>query len=434
MKKKSNSRALAADTAWQIIDRGQSLDAALQHCFDKHPDRQSEYGFIQELVYGVCRWYGELDAVAQTFLQKPIRSKDRVVHFALLVGLYQLRHLKTAEHAAVSETVSACAQLGKPWAGKLANGCLRAYLRSPTQLPTSASRLSHPDWLIKLIEQAWPEHSQVLMDANNQRPAMCLRVNAMQHSRDDYLQLLREHELLAETDPASADGIIMTQAVPVQALPGFFDGSVSVQDTAAQLACNILAAETDQNVLDACAAPGGKTAHLLERHHNQLQLLAVDISERRCEQLKATLTRLKLNAKIQVADASDTASWEHPTNGYHRILIDAPCSGTGVIRRHPDIRHHRRPTDLQQLQKIQANLLDNLWPALQPGGQLLYMTCSILPSENELQIARFLGLQNDAMLIPFAHPNALQLTHGQQTLQGVHGMDGFYYCLIAKRK
>ena len=442
MSKKLNTRAIAAKLSWQIVDKGQSLDAIIGDYFNTHEQSPQDRGLIQEMVYGVCRWYGELDCVAAGLLQKRIRNKDRVIHFVLLVGLYQLRHIDTAEHAAVAETVAACKQLQKMWAKNLINGCLRSYLRetalseassaTSTSSPETRNRQSHPDWMVAAITNAWPNYVSKILHANNLRPPMCLRVNARRCSRDDYLRELNAAGIEASADPYSCDGVIPSKAVPVTNLPGFEEASVSVQDTAAQLACGILDAQIGDTVLDACAAPGGKAGHLLERANNQLELHALDISERRCEQLHGTLLRLDLDAKVFVADASANPNWPTPELGYDRILIDAPCSGLGVIRRHPDIKHHRRPEDIVTLNEIQQKLLQQLWLLLKPGGKLLYMTCSILPSENQLQIDAFIRSHADAQALAFDHPLALELEYGKQTLPGVHNMDGFYYCLLEK--
>ena len=428
-----NTRAAAARISWQIVDQGQSLDAALANYFDDSDHSGQDRGFIQELVYGVCRWYGELDAIAGQLLKTPIRKKDRVVHFVLLVGLYQLGKLDTAEHAAISETVSACKQLKKVWAKNLINGCLRSYQRNSPQLDESPHYLSHPAWIRSAVQQAWPQQADAIMAANDERPPMCLRVNSMQATRDAYLQRLNEADINASADHFSEDGLILSQPRPVSALPDFESGACSVQDTAAQLAAQILAPTPGMSVLDACAAPGGKTAHLLEKCGNELHMDALDISARRCEQLASTLERLQLQANVINADAARTHEWQAAEKGYDRILIDAPCSGLGVIRRHPDIKHHRRESDIDALQKTQSELLDKLWPLLKPGGRMLYMTCSILPAENEQQITLFVASRNDAMLIETGHPNALALEHGVQTLPGVHAMDGFYYCLLEKQ-
>jgi 16S rRNA (cytosine967-C5)-methyltransferase len=433
MSKQINTRAAAAKICWQIIDKGQSLDAALSWYFENSSHSPQDRGFIQELVYGVCRWIGELDSIAAQLLRSPIRNKDRVVHFVLLVGLYQLKHIDTADHAAVGETVSACKQLNKMWAKNLVNGCLRTYLRETPDAIEHHDVVSHPRWIVEKLNDAWPEHSAAIMEANNQRPPMCLRVNSHQFSRKDYLAELDSAGIDAIADPYARDGIILQRAVAVTKLPQFDSGACSVQDTAAQLAADFLQLQKNFAVLDACAAPGGKTAHMLERMENQANMHALDISARRCEQLKSTLARLQLNAQISVADASRADSWPAAVGGYDRILIDAPCSGLGVIRRHPDIKHHRRLSDLETLNKIQSALLQNLWAYLKPNGLMLYMTCSVLPSENESQIVEFVASQNDAMLEKINHPSALSMQYGVQTLPGVHGMDGFYYSLLRKR-
>ncbi|NND00771.1 MAG: 16S rRNA (cytosine(967)-C(5))-methyltransferase RsmB, partial [Gammaproteobacteria bacterium] len=294
------------------------------------------------------------------------------------------------------------------------------------------NQLSHPHWMLAAIRHAWPEYADLILNANNRRPPMCLRVNGRYCSRESYLAKLSEADMAGVPDSFTRDGIVLEKPVPVGLLPDFDQGAVSVQDTAAQLACDILDVHRGHSVLDACAAPGGKTAHILERADNQLTMHAVDISESRCNQLQETLRRLKLDAQVFAADASDGTGWPSPNNGYDRILIDAPCSGLGVIRRHPDIKHHRRIDDIANLREIQRQLLNQLWLLLKPEGLMLYMTCSILPEENIEQINYFLDEHPDAYPANFEHPHALDLEFGKQTLPGVHGMDGFYYCLLQK--
>ncbi len=426
-----SARAAAALLSQQVIDQGQSLDRARDKLFEEHAADDNDRAFTQELLYGVCRWYGELDYIALELLGKPIRKKDRIVHFLLLVGLYQLRHLKSAPHAGVAETVNASKQLNKQWASKLLNACLRNYLRSPTVVNNPA-RASHPDWLIEKLEAHYQDEANAIFDGNNQRAPMCLRVNRCQQSRDDYLEELSQSNIPAKKDPHSIDGIILDQASPVAALPRFFDGACSVQDTAAQLAARILAPERGMRVLDACAAPGGKTAHLLELCDNSLELDALDISEVRCEQLRSTLERLNLTASVYAFDASTEDNWPSKHKQYDRILIDAPCSGTGVIRRHPDIKHHRRDSDILALQNSQHLLLESLWRKLVAGGKLLYASCSILPQENEHQIERFVAGKNDVILKTIHHPTGRRRKFGYQTLPSIDDMDGFYYCLLEK--
>jgi 16S rRNA (cytosine967-C5)-methyltransferase len=433
MPSKLNARAAAAHLSWQIIDGGVSLDNALQSYFENSDPK--DRGLIQELVYGVCRWYGELDAIAARLLQRPIKRKDRVIHYVLLVGIYQLSHLQTAQHAAVSETVNASRQLGRQWAGSMINGCLRRWLRESESLRVvqhERNRLTHPKWLLDAIDTHWPQFSEQILEANNQRPPMILRVNQRLMTRDEYLLELSSSGFEASADPRSRDAICLAQPAPVVELPGFSEGWVSVQDIAAQIAADILSPDAGDCVLDACAAPGGKAAHIQERSNNELRLDALDISETRVERLRDTFQRLQLHANILCADAQSTSSWEQPEGGYDHIVIDAPCSGTGVIRRHPDIRHHRQPADIENLCETQRQLLENLWPLLKPNGQLLYLTCSILPAENNDQVERFLQATPTAELKTHHHPQALQVTNGHQTLPGVHNMDGFFYALMRK--
>ncbi len=431
MAKKLNTRAIAARICWQIIDKGRSLEAEINAYVDDRDPSPKDKAFVQELVYGVCRWYGELDEVASHFIKSPIRRKDRVVHFVLLVGLYQLRYLTTADHAALSETVQACKQLNKIWAKNLINGCLRAYQRTPTEIE-DAARSSHPDWIINALTKAWPNHHLAIIYANNQRAPMCIRVNRLRCSRDQYLKNLEAADIEASIDPNSEDGILLASPVNVENLPRFVEGYCSVQDTAAQQAAQILDVKSQQSILDACAAPGGKTAHILERVENDAHVDAVEISAQRNEQLKATLSRLALKANVYAADASVSPSWKLPSMGYDRILIDAPCSGLGVIRRHPDIKHHRTLQDVRKLIEIQRKILQNLWPLLKPGGLMLYMTCSVLPDENDHQLDWFIKNHEDVIVRSIDHPNALQQKFGIQTLPGVHPMDGFYYGLLEK--
>ena len=417
------ARAQAAKIILRVVDQGKSLD-------DKILGEVTEdRAFIQELSYGVCRWLGELESVASQFLRKPLRKKDRDVHYLLLVGLYQLRYIDTASHAAIYETVEACKALGKPWAAKMINGCLRNYQRtSPPLDPIAAARLAHPAWLQEALTEAWPEHVEELYLANNERPPMCLRVNQRQHKRDQYLQILRNNGIACEPDQDSTAGIRLDQPCAVNQLPGFAEGACSVQDTAAQLAVQHFDVGPEHVVLDACSAPGGKLAHLAERLDGAAKLDALDISTRRCQQTKQTLERLSLQANLIEADARHWRGEYH----YDRIMVDAPCSGLGVLRRHPDIRHHRSQANLRELITTQAQILDNCWHLLKPNGQLLYVTCSLLPAENEAQINASMQRHEDATVSDLMLPTGLKLEHGWQTLPNLHDMDGFYYCLLIK--
>ncbi|MEO0369090.1 MAG: 16S rRNA (cytosine(967)-C(5))-methyltransferase RsmB [Pseudomonadota bacterium] len=429
-----NSRAIAALLIQAVIDGGRALDQSLisSRIEDGHEDR----GFVQELSFGVCRWYGLLEHIGNQLLSKPFRNKDRDIHFILMIGIYELVILKNAEHAAVNEAVEASKQLKKSWAVKVINACLRRLQReTQTLVPATDTGLvlSHPDWLYAAIQANWPNHVNEILAANNSRPRMCLRVNQNQFERQGYLDALHAAELAAEADPYAATGVIMQKAVGVDRLPEFRAGACSVQDTAAQIAAELLPIKAGDTFLDVCSAPGGKLAHILEGNPELGQADAIDSDETRVKRIQENLDRLRLTANCYVADATQEPNWPTPQTGYDMILVDAPCSGTGVVSRHPDIRHHRRASDIPLMVGLQAKILQQSWQLLKPGGQLMYTTCSILPDENEQQAKKFLQDHADATEIPLKHPQAIKLKHGVQSLQGVHSMDGFFYFLVKKQ-
>ena len=429
----NNTRALAAQLCRDIIDQGKSLDQALSQALD--PLNPEDRGFVQELVYGVCRWYGALDKISHSLIAKPLRNKDRDIHYLLLIGLYQLKFIHTADHAAISETVNGAKVLKKVWAVKLLNACLRRFQREQNADQTNdnalASLQSHPAWLIEAIKNDWPEHWQAILSANNDRPLMCLRVNSMRSTRSEYLARLTTAGIDAQEDPYTQHGINLKHPVPVSALPGFASGDCSVQDTAAQIASELLQPRPNTRILDCCAAPGGKLAHVLELTGNQAQVDAIDVAPIRVEKIRQGLARLNLTANIYTGDATDPNSWPASSKGYQQIIIDAPCSGTGVIRRHPDIRWLRKATDIENTVALQKVILAQIWQRLKPGGTLLYATCSILKQENEQQIAAFLATQADASLVPL-HENDTPECPGLQILPGQAQMDGFYYARLLK--
>ncbi|MDG1905820.1 MAG: 16S rRNA (cytosine(967)-C(5))-methyltransferase RsmB [Arenicella sp.] len=436
----NNTRLIAARCCLQIIDKGRSLDRVLSELTqsdDKTQLSPADRSFVKELVFGVCRWHGHLEHLSTQLLSKPLRTKDRDIHYLLLVGLYQLQHISTADHAAVAETVNGAKKAKKVWAVKLLNACLRRFQRDDADKTLDVNsqdlhQLTHPQWLVKRLKADWPDHWPAVLQANDERPAMCLRVNTTRVSRADYLQRLNAFEIDAIADPMSEAGIILETAKPVTALPGFENGDCSVQDTAAQLAVQLLAPAPHQRILDACSAPGGKLAHILELTQGLAIVDAMDIESTRVESIKDTLERLQLTANVASADASDSSTWPFADGQYDKILIDAPCSGTGVIRRHPDIRHHRRVQDIEALQPLQAAIMNACWDALKPGGQLLYATCSVLNAENEQQASAFLQRHKTAAAVRLEHPCAFALEIGVQTLPGVHPMDGFYYAMFEK--
>ncbi|HEY8036773.1 MAG TPA: 16S rRNA (cytosine(967)-C(5))-methyltransferase RsmB [Methylobacter sp.] len=427
-----NTRLVAARVLSRVLQDGQSLTAALDNAFltiDSAKDR----AFIQALCYGVCRQFHRLDFVLSQLLDKPLKDTD--VKALALVGLYQLKFMRVKPHAAVSETVLAARK--KPWAKSLINAVLRTYLREQEGLEQKVDKfqvaaLSHPDWLIKQIEQDWPEQALAVLRENNQQPPMVLRVNLSKISRENYLQLLTEQGISAQTVSFCPSAIILDKPVPVDLLPGFADGSVSVQDTAAQLAAGLLDVQPGHRVLDVCAAPGGKTAHILESQPRLKELVAVDIDESRMQRVSENLQRLNLQAKLVVGDAANPQSW-WDGKPFDRILLDAPCSALGVIRRHPDIKLLRRAEDIGQLQVLQKSILQAVWPLLAPEGLMVYATCSILKQENEQQVQAFLAEHSDAVELSIDADWGTAGVCGRQILTGESAMDGFYYACISKR-
>ncbi len=429
----TNPRALAAQVLARVM-AGRYLDDALDEALAARPP---EAALIQELAYGTLRWFHQLAGIAKLFIEKPLKPKDQDVYALLLAGLYQLRALRVATHAAVDETVAAAEALGKPWAKGLINACLREYLRRSGEADDAVKkddtlRLTHPAWLLEKFRGAWPGDWEHIASANNERPPLTLRVNTRKTTRARYLETLRAANLAARPDTLLDTDVTLETPVPVSALPGFAEGLVSVQDAAAQWAAVLLDAQPGQRVLDACAAPGGKTGHILERTPGLASLVAVDREPARVARIDENLKRLGLTARLVTADAADTASWWDGQR-FDRILLDAPCSASGVIRRHPDVKLRRKPVDLPKLVAAQARLLAALWPLLAPGGKLLYVTCSILPEENENTVRAFLAREATAVDEPLPAAVGRPCAVGRQILPGEHGMDGFYYACLRKK-
>jgi len=426
-----NTRLIAARALSRVLQDGQSLTAVLESAL-KAVESGKDRAFIQALCYGVCRTYHRLDFILSELLDKPLKDQD--VKALALVGLYQLKYMRVKPHAAVSETVLAARK--KPWAKALINALLRSYLREQEKLEQKADNVqnaavSHPDWLIKQIDQDWPQQAQKILLENNQQPPMALRVNLSRINRDSYLQQLSEEGILAAAVDFCPSAIILDKPVAVDLLPGFAEGLVSVQDTAAQLAAGLLDVQPGHRVLDVCAAPGGKTAHILEHQPQLKELVAVDVDESRLQRVSETLQRLKLPATLVVGDATNPQGW-WDGQLFDRILLDAPCSALGVIRRHPDIKLLRRAEDIEPLQALQKNILNAVWPLLAPGGIMLYATCSILKQENEQQIDAFLAEHPDAVELPIDAAWGFAGSHGRQIMTGELAMDGFYYARLGK--
>jgi len=426
-----NARALAATALESVTAGGRSLTAALDEILPK-ASKEQDRAFIQALCFGVLRQYWRLDFLLRQLATKPIR--DEQIRLLALLGLYQLEFTRVKPYAAVAETVSAVGR--KSWARALLNGILRNYQRQREHLQTLAdddleARFAHPAWLIERLRADWPaEYETILLEGNRQAP-LCLRVNPLQASRETYLLQLQEAGLGGSPARFAPQGIVLTDAAAVERLPGFSEGRASVQDAAAQLAAGLLHTEPGQRVLDVCAAPGGKTAAILEICP-ECEMVAVDIAPERNARVRENLDRAGFEAKIITGDAANPMDW-WDGRPFDRILLDAPCSATGVIRRHPDIKWLRRPEDIAALAATQAHILESTWPLLAPGGLMLYATCSVLREENEARIAAFFNTHPDAQERRIIADWGLAVGYGRQILPGEEDMDGFYYCLLERR-
>ena len=429
------SPRLAAARALTAVLAGKaSLGSSLPAQLDKVAAR--DRGLAQELAFGAARWQPRLSLLIDKLLQKPLKTADRDVEALLLIGLYQLLYMRIPPHAAIGETVACAASLKKPWAKGLLNAVLRAAQREGAELLTQMEkdpvvRCAHPRWLQKALKAAWPEDWEAICAANNAYPPLILRINQRVTARDTYLQQLEAAGIAAQPCRFSNDGIRLLTAQDVPSLPGFADGLVSVQDEAAQLAAGLLQLAPGQRVLDACCAPGGKTCHLLELQPALAWVVALDLEQKRLLRVQENLQRLNLTAQLIAGDARATDVW-WDGQPFQRILLDAPCSATGVIRRHPDIKLTRQATDIAALAQLQGELLDALWPTLEVGGILLYATCSVLPEENSENIARFLQRTPDALELEIAGAFGHRQTHGRQLLPQIDGHDGFYYAKLQK--
>lgn len=430
-----NTRTRTVRILVDVLDNDTTLDAALATGTADLDER--DRAFVQALCYGVLRWLPRLRFQLSQLLDRPLRDTDRDLEYLLLCGLYQLFELRTPDHAAVDASVDSAGELGKPWAGKLINAVLRRAARERTTLIDSvrahpAAEYAHPKWLLKKLQRAWPDDWRTIVTANNQHAPLCVRVNTGRVSVADYAARLEAAGLSGQPHPHAPQALLVTPAVAAEALPGFHNGEVSVQDAAAQLAAGLLDLQPGQRVLDACAAPGGKTAHMLEVEPALAEVVALDVAAERLERVRGTLQRLALTADLVCADAAKPLHWWHG-QPFDRILLDAPCSGTGVIRRHPDIKYHRDSTSVTAAAERQRELLAAVWPLLARGGKLLYVTCSVLPEENADIIDAFTGQQSDARLLPVAGDWGRPAGAGRQILPGDADMDGFFYACLGKQ-
>lgn len=427
-------RALALKVLTAVILQRRSLTEALTIALSVP---RPENAFAKQLCFGTLRFYERLTWQAQQLMSKPLKEDQQTVMLVLLLGLYQLQFSHVPTHAAVSETVELLREIKQEWAIGLVNAVLRQFLRDQAVIDKRMARVeialySHPDWLIKMLKVAWPRSWPTVLEAGLTQASLTVRVNARKKTRDAYLAELNALGIDATATLHSSVGVCFAKGMSVDLIPGFALGEVSVQDEAAQLAAGILELAAGQRVLDACAAPGGKSCHLLEVA--DIDLTALEIDGPRCHLIQQNLDRLHLQATIIKADAANLTAW-WDNHGFDRILLDAPCSATGIIRRQPDIKIHRQANDIQHLKTTQLKLLKTLWLALKPGGIMVYATCSILPSENKMVINEFLKEQHDASLIPIAI-NDLGEVHkqvGLAILPGIDGMDGFFYAKLQKQ-
>jgi 16S rRNA (cytosine967-C5)-methyltransferase len=429
MKKNLNLRSLAAQALEQVVENGQSLSNVLPPLQQKVSDKDK--ALLQELCYGVLRTLPQLNWLVTKLMARPMTGKQRTIHYLIIVGFYQLLYTRIPAHAALAETVEGAVAVKRPQLKGLINGVLRQFQRQQEELlaefAQNETRFLHPSWLLKRIKNAYPQQWESIIEANNQRPPMWLRVNRNHHSRDAWMQLLEETGLNGFPHPDYPDAVRLETPAPVHALPGFDDGWVTVQDASAQGCMTWLTPENGEQILDLCAAPGGKTTHILEVAP-EANVLAVDVDEARLSRVYDNLKRLGMKAQVKQGDGRYPAQWCGEQQ-FDRILLDAPCSATGVIRRHPDIKWLRRDRDIPELAGLQREILDAIWPHLKSGGTLVYATCSILPEENCEQVRAFLERTPDVVL----SDTGTQEQPGIQNLPGAEDGDGFFYAKLIKK-
>ncbi|MDZ7842066.1 MAG: 16S rRNA (cytosine(967)-C(5))-methyltransferase RsmB [Gammaproteobacteria bacterium] len=424
-------RACAAEVVFDVVKGGAALDRAL----DGHAAGflDNDRALLREMCYGSLRWYWRCRGVMAQLVKRPPRKRDRVIEALVIVGLYQLEHMRMPTHAAIHATVAACEALGRPGYKGLVNGVLRNFQRRCEALLAALSasdRDAHPEWMWRAVARQWPDHAPAVIEAGNCRPPLTLRVNRRRLTVDEYLESLRAEGLAGRRLEHAPDAVQLDSPVNVERLPGFGDGRVSVQDASAQLLARVVGPEAGRRVLDACAAPGGKLTHLLEAFP-AAAVQAIESDPERARRIAENLARLELASPVTVADAADLESW-WDGSPFDLVVLDAPCSGTGVVRRRPDIKVLRRASDLARFAGIQAHLLDQLWRVVKPGGRLVYVTCSIMAEENQDQIASFLGRTPECREEPVTLPVGVALDHGWQILPEAGGGDGFFYALLRR--
>jgi 16S rRNA (cytosine967-C5)-methyltransferase len=420
-----NIQIAAGQIVQQVLTDGRNLNQVLEESLRKKSVwTPAQRAALQDLSYGTLRFYGQLRSILALLLHKPML--DQRIYYVLLVALYQLQYSKAAHHAVVDHAVRSAQMLNVKVSG-LVNAILRNFLRSRDALLEQAAqneegKYSYPQWWIDELKTQYGERAAAILEAGNQHPPMTLRVNQRRNTTADYMMQLTQRDLSSRL--VAPDALQLDKPVPVDRLPGFFDGMVSIQDAGAQYAARLLDIHDGMRVLDACAAPGGKTAHILELA--DAEMVAVDKDAGRLQRVAENLQRLQLAAQLVVGDAAEPAVW-WDGKPFDRILADVPCSASGVVRRHPDIKWLRRSTDMAGFAAQQLDILRALWRLLAQDGKLLYATCSVFHQENEQVVASFLAQQPDARRLPAALPDNLQ---GQLLPDNQH--DGFFYALLQK--
>jgi 16S rRNA (cytosine967-C5)-methyltransferase len=429
----NDTRALAAQALADIALRGVSLREAMEHKAPQLRDPRDR-ALLMALLSDGARWWLRFDAALDLLLDKPLRRKEPEVHALLVLGLVQLEVLELQDYAAVAATVEATRALKRPRMAGLVNAILRRWQRERVELLAKLdakpqTRHAMPPWLVTAISTDWPaQHDAVLADSHREPPLM-LRANRRRVTRDALVEQLRAAGYTADPHPWLADGIVLPHSTDVTRMPGFAEGLFAVQDGAAQVAADVADVRHGQRVLDACAAPGGKACHLLERA--DITLTALEFDAARTVRIRQNLDRLGLHADIRVGDAGDPSAW-WDGKPFDRILIDAPCSATGVLRRRPDVRLHRRASDIDALVAQQRRILAALWPLLAPGGRLVYITCSLLRAENEAVVESFFAGRDDARAMPLHLPTGQAAATGWQILPGDGDLDGMYYAVFER--
>lgn len=423
-------RVLAARVLDAVAHRGRSLKTELTQALAQVSDPRDR-ALVEAICFAALRQRVRYDQALHSWMDRPLGARDGDLRALLWTGMAQLDELQLPAHAALSATVEAARVMKRTHQAGMVNALLRRAQRDG--IPAVSADLAWPAWLREEVRRDWPAQAEAIFRDSLEAAPLWLRVNRQHETPERYLAVLREElpDIEASLSTLLPDAVRIDTPIAVKSLPGFEEGIVSVQDGSAQQVADAAQPAAGARVLDACAAPGGKAAHLLERDPS-LHLLALDVDARRLRRVSENLARVGVSARTLAADAADPAAWWDGTP-FDVIQLDAPCSATGVVRRQPDILLHRRPADIDALVITQARLLDALWPLLRPGGELLYSTCSLLQRENQAQVSAFLARQADAQAVALDDRYGHAAGEGRQRLPGEAGLDGFFYAKLRKQ-